>query len=216
VAVELGTAFRAWSSYKGTPPATRAFLAARLVIVPLGELARELEGLEGRVLSLGSGYGIVERYLSGTNAHVTVRGLELDAERVRVAASSQGRWPRVSVVEVDLTRLEEPEAYDAALAVDVIHHIPQEQHESIARALHRCLRPGGICLVKEIATRPRWQYRWNRLHDRLVAGPEPIHCRSPEEMAGLFEAAGFELRSSRRLARLQPYPHYLLRLEKHS
>jgi cyclopropane fatty-acyl-phospholipid synthase-like methyltransferase len=170
----------------------------------------ELQALRGRVLSLGSGHGLVERYPSEINEGVEIDGVDLDAERVAVAGMTGDNYPRVHVRVADVTTLEPRERYQAALAVDVLHHIPYDHHLTIAHAIHRCLEPGGLLLVKEMATQPRRQYHWNRMHDRLVAGPEPIYCRDPEDMAALVEEAGFDKPQTRRLTRLRIYPQYLV------
>jgi len=120
----------------------------------------------------------------------------------------------VKVRKADGTRLDGRADYDVALAMDVMHHIDADRQQLAAGGLARSLRPGGVCLVKDIATTPTWQYGWNLLHDRLVAGSEPIACRSPGEMAALFASVGLETESARRLSRYSPYPHYLLRLRK--
>jgi cyclopropane fatty-acyl-phospholipid synthase-like methyltransferase len=118
------------------------------------------------------------------------------------------------VREGDVMKLEQAGVYDAALAIDLLHHLCAEQHQDAIAALQRSLRPGGACLIKDIATTPRWQFLWNRLHDQLVTGRASIHCRSPEEMARVAQAQGFEVEGIRRLARASPYPHYLLLLRK--
>jgi cyclopropane fatty-acyl-phospholipid synthase-like methyltransferase len=203
-------ALAAWRSYRGTSAGTRAFLAARLAVVPLGAIDNELRQLEGRVLSLGCGHGVVERYLAELNPDVVVDGYELDASRVDAAARTATAAPRVTVACADVTELPELATHDGALAIDVLHHVAPDAHVDIARALHRCLRPGGTLLVKDIDVRPAWKHRWNRLHDRLVAGADPIHCRGAEQMAAVLRAAGFEIAAVRRLHRFGPYPHYLV------
>jgi cyclopropane fatty-acyl-phospholipid synthase-like methyltransferase len=203
-------ALAAWRSYRGAPLSTRAFLGARLAVVPLGAMDGELHELKGRVLSLGCGHGIVERYLAELNPDVTVDGYELDGARVHLAAETGAAAPRVTVSCADVTQLSDLETHDGALAVDVLHHVAPEAHVDIARALHRCLRPGGTLLVKDIDTHPRWKHRWNEMHDRLVAGPDTIHCRSAEDMAAVVASAGFDVVEIRRLHRYGPYPHYLV------
>ena len=203
-------AIRAWRSFRGAGPRTRAFLAARLVVLPLRDMAPELRSLHGRVLSLGSGYGIVERWLAELNPRVEVEGVDTDAERVRVATRTS--TPRVRIRELDVRGLEEEHAYDAALAVDVLHHVPRADHDALAAALARALKPGGVLLVKDIADTPRWQARVNHVHDHVVAHEGEVHLRAPEEMAALFARHGFTLERSDRIGRASPYPHYLLRL----
>lgn len=206
-------AWRAWRSYSGTGPLVQGFLAARMAVAPLGPLDAELMALNGRVISLGCGHGAVDRYVAEINPLVTIDGVDLDAGRVELARASENRQPRVRVRVADVRRLEEPGIYDAALAVDVLHHVEASLHGEVVSALHDRLRPGGTLLVKEMASTPRRQYLWNRAHDRVVA-KEDIHCRTPEEMARVVEQAGFEIDDLRRLKRLRIYPQYLVKARR--
>ncbi len=203
-------ALAAWRSFDGSGPATQAFLLARLAVVPLGALDTDLRSLSGRVLSLGCGHGLLERYLAQINQSVEVDGYELDQGRVEQARRTQGRSPRVRVHAADVTELDPVEQFDAALAVDVMHHLPASRHGVILETLRRHTSPGGRLLVKDIATEPRAKYLWNRFHDRLVAGDTELSCRSPEDMAALAERAGYRVDDVRRMDRHSPYPHYLV------
>src|SRR3954467_15990239 len=60
----LAGGVRAWRSYRGAAVATRVFLAARLLVLPLKPLAKEFERLQGHVLGVGSGHGLVARFLA--------------------------------------------------------------------------------------------------------------------------------------------------------
>ena len=203
-------ALSAWRSFAGAPLGVRAFVGARLLLLPLSQMEPELRSLHGRVLSLGAGYGAVERYLAALNPDVEVEGVELDADRVAVAAESPA--PRVSLRAQDVRELAGSHRYDSALAIDLFHHVPADRHGDVLAAVATALRPGGLFVVKDIARTPRWQHDWNRLHDRLVAGPDPIHCREPRDMAELGLASGFASARWRRVARFDPYPHYLVEL----
>jgi 2-polyprenyl-3-methyl-5-hydroxy-6-metoxy-1,4-benzoquinol methylase len=188
------------------------FLAARLVVLPLGALERELRALDGRVLSLGGGHGLLSRWLVELSPGASVEDLELDPARVQLARETA--VARVEPQLRDVRDLSEVASFDGAVAIDVLHHIPAADHAGVAAALARALRPGATLVVKDIARTPRWRHAWNRLHDRLVAGSEPIWCRDPEEMTQLFEQAGFQPELVTRLAPLSPYPHYLLRMRR--
>jgi SAM-dependent methyltransferase len=207
--VDRRAALAAWRSYDGAPAGVRAFIGARLLLLPLCELDAELRALRGRVLSLGAGYGAVERYVAELNDGVTVEGVELDAERVAVA--NEHPVDRVAMRAGDAL---DPGhgTYDSALAVDLLHHIPAGRHGEVLGSVARLLEPGGSFLVKDIARTPGWKHDWNRLHDRLVAGPDPIHCRDPGDLAGLALRNGFASARWRRVARFDPYPHYVVEL----
>jgi 2-polyprenyl-3-methyl-5-hydroxy-6-metoxy-1,4-benzoquinol methylase len=202
---------RAWRSYAGAPPSVRLFLLGRVANLPLGALDGELQALRGRVLSVGAGHGLLERYLALANPQVEVDAVELDERRVEVATASAQRAPRVLLQAMDVRALDFGAGYDAVLAVDLLHHLDPDDQATLLSDVAARLRPGGMLLVKDIARTPRWQWTFNRAHDRLVAGPEPIHCRDPEEMATLVERAGLNVEEVRRLRHPLPYPHYLLR-----
>jgi cyclopropane fatty-acyl-phospholipid synthase-like methyltransferase len=210
MAVDLRAARRTLASYRPLPVLTRAFLVARMAVAPLGPLDGDLRSLRGRLLSLGCGHGAIDRYIAEINPSVTIEGVDLDAHRVEQARATEHLAPRVRVSVADVTELDPGDGYDGALAVDVLHHVPFESHAAIAAALLRALKPGGTLLVKDMAPEPRRQYLWNRFHDRIVAGPEPIHCRMPEDMAAVVEDAGFAIADVRRVRRLGIYPQYLV------
>jgi 2-polyprenyl-3-methyl-5-hydroxy-6-metoxy-1,4-benzoquinol methylase len=210
IAFDSGAAWRAWSSYRGSGAAVRAFLLARLAVAPLGPMDRELRALRGRVLSVGCGYAVVDRYVAEVNRDILIDGYDLDARRVAAAQATMSSSPRVNVRVGDALAAEAGGGYDAVLVIDVLHHLPADSHAKVATDLYECLRPGGTCIVKEMATTPRYQYLWNRFHDRIVAGPEPIQCRSPEEMTAIIAGAGFEIVETRRLKRLHIYPQYIV------
>lgn len=212
--MDRGAAWRAWRSYRGAGMPVQAFLVARMAVAPLGPLDRDFRSLRGSIISLGCGHGAVDRYVAEVNHNVTIDGVDLDEERVRLARGTELRQPRVRVRVADVRSLDAQGRYDGALAIDVLHHVEARLHGEIVRALWTCVRPGGTLLVKEMADSPRRQYLWNRTHDRIVAGPEPIHCRSPEGMAGVVEDSGFEVQEVRRLKRLRIYPQYVVRASR--
>jgi SAM-dependent methyltransferase len=215
-AIDRRAVRRAFATYGGAPLATRAFVAARLVVAPLAPLTEEGRRLTGRVLSLGSGISVVERYLAEVNPDLHIEGVDLDPRHIELIRSTQERSPRVTLRQGDATLIDEPaEAYDAVLVCDALHHFDPESHKPLADAIAACLKPSGVCIVKDLDVRPRWKYEWNRLHDRIVAGPEPIFCRSPEEMAEVLSGAGLvPERVERTDRRLTPYAHYVVRARK--
>jgi SAM-dependent methyltransferase len=209
---------RAFNSYQGAPLLTRAFVAARLVVAPLRPLGEEGRLVQGRMLSLGSGVSIVERFLAELNPDLVIEGVDLDPRRLELISSTSARSPRVTLRQGDATVLDEltePESYDAVLVCDAFHHFDPDRHKPLAKAIARCLRPGGVCIVKDLDLLPRWKYEWNRIHDRIVAGPEPIFCRTPQDMAHLLESAGLlPEREERTEHRWTPYAHYVVRARK--
>jgi SAM-dependent methyltransferase len=193
----------------------RAYVAARICVAPLAVVGRELADVRGRVLSLGCGAAVIERYVAELNPEVEIRGFDLDEHNVEVIRATSANCPRVRVERRDITRLAEPPVHAAVLLSDVLHHLPPASHLGLARAVEHALAPGGVCIIKDLDAEPRWKNRWNRVHDRIVAGPEPIHCRPLDEMAALFGRVGLDVKRSERIdGRWTPYAHYLIALRK--
>jgi cyclopropane fatty-acyl-phospholipid synthase-like methyltransferase len=191
----------------------RLFLAARLLVLPLKPLAREFARLQGHVLGLGSGHGLIARWVAELNPDVTIDGYDADAERVAIAAATQERQPRVQIHREDVLALRPEGAFDSASAVDLIHHLDPARLGELAAGLARAVKPGGTLLVKDIAPTPRWKHSVNRLHDRVVAG-EPTTGIAPEALAELVTEAGFDVERLERVARFSPYPHFILRARR--
>ena len=213
--VQARAAWRAFRSYQGAPVGARAFVAARYVVAPMGPLADEFSGIDGVVLSLGSGLSMLERYLAEVRPGLCFEGIDLDPEKVALIAETRHRIPRVGLIEGDATALDRLATYDAVLVCDAMHHFPAEQHAAVARSVAAALRPGGVVIVKDLDAAPAWKFHWNRIHDRMVAGPGPITCRTPTEMADLFADAGLAIERAERIDhRLTPYAHYLVRAAK--
>jgi SAM-dependent methyltransferase len=213
--IDLPAVRRAFTTYSGASWVTRGFVAARLAIAPLGPLAEEARPLKGRLLSLGSGVSVIERYLAEINPDLHIEGIDLDPKHIELIRSTQERSPRVTLRLGDATKIDEPAEYDAVLVCDALHHFDPESHKPLAEAIAACLKPGGVCIVKDLDVAPRWKYQWNRLHDRIVAGPAPIFCRSPQEMSELFAGAGLmPERVERTDRRFTLYAHYLVTARK--
>src|SRR4051794_33402080 len=206
----MGAAVRAWRSYRGAPFGVRVFLAARFAVLPRRALVREFRTLRGRVLSVGAGHGLMERWLAELSPDVTIDGFERDVERVELASGHP--HPRVTLHARDVRAIDAHAQYDAALAIDVIHHVPSEDHSALAAALARALKPDGVLLIKDIARTPGWKHWWNSFHDHVVTTEWSIDAREPDDLAALFADAGFEVERCYRAGRLSPYPHFMLRM----
>lgn len=215
MSIDLGAARRAFASYRGAPLGARAFVAARYVVAPMGPLAAELRGRSGLVLSLGSGLSMLERYLAELEPGLTFEGIDLDQVKVDLITQTRDASPRVSLVQGDATDVDRAGRYDVVLVCDALHHFPAERHAEVARQVAANLKPGGTALVKDLDAGPTWKYRWNALHDRIVAGPEPVTCRTPAEVAALLADAGLVVERADRIDhRFTPYAHYLIRATK--
>jgi 2-polyprenyl-3-methyl-5-hydroxy-6-metoxy-1,4-benzoquinol methylase len=185
------------------------FLAARTAVLPwraLGDVGRIASG---RLMSVGCGHGLVERYLAEVNPDLTVLGYELNLKRVEVAAATAEPESRVRVEALDVRTLPPGDRFDTVFCCDVLHHLDLPAQAALLECLAGRLEVGGTLVIKDIASKPGWKRRWNAVHDRIVSGDRVI-CRDPEEMAGVLASLGLDVGAVKRVSRWQPYPHYLV------
>jgi len=125
-----------------------------LLLLRSWHIRRELKKLNregfnpGQITDAGSGFGQYVYYLSRLYPEARITGLDIKQEQVddcnHFFASIKGH-KKVSFQYADLTKLEEKEAWDLVLSVDVMEHI--EDDRTVFRRLYDGLRPGGILLI---------------------------------------------------------------------
>ncbi len=197
-------------SFRGAHRSALLWAGARMINAPLAALEDDLLSFKGRLLSVGCGFGVVERYLARRNPDLGIVGFELEEDRVQAAAATQATAGPVIVHRADVTELGDVGRFDGALAMDVLHHLEPYAQVALLAALARLVRPGGLVLVKDIAATPRWQHAFNSFHDRLAVG-DKTHCRTPADMCEILAGTGMRVEDWCRVGRFSPYPHYVIR-----
>jgi SAM-dependent methyltransferase len=133
-------------------------------------------------LSLGSGYGIVERV--GIEAGIAERfeAYDISPEAVEVAreeAEKAGIGDRIEYAAADLNTIElEPGRYGAVFAAQTLHHIEALEH--LLDQIRESLTPEGLLVVNEYVGPARFQFpdEYLSLMDGLLAVLPESHRRS--------------------------------------
>ncbi len=113
----------------------------------LRQWAKGRAGQPQTILDAGSGYGQYTYWLSGLSADWNI--LAVDVKEEQVADSNAffreiGRR-NVQFAVQDLVLYQEPDAFDLALAVDVMEHILEDVE--VFRNIHASLKDGGMLLI---------------------------------------------------------------------
>lgn len=125
-----------------------------LLLLRSWHIRRELKNLNkggfkpGQVADAGSGFGQYVYYLSNLYPDAKITGLDIKQEQVddcnRFFSTIQ-REQNVSFRYADLTKLEERNAWDLVLSVDVMEHI--EDDRTVFQHIYNGLKEGGILLI---------------------------------------------------------------------
>ena len=103
--------------------------------------AIELTRPHGSALDVGCGVGRLSRLLA--EAGLTVAGIDVSAEMIRIAA---GRLPDIRFVHADFLAWQRAAKYDLVVAWDSLFHVPPDGQVEATDRLCDALAPGGILL----------------------------------------------------------------------
>jgi 2-polyprenyl-3-methyl-5-hydroxy-6-metoxy-1,4-benzoquinol methylase len=199
---------------RALPPIERAYSLVRFSILR-PKLLSAMDLLltdEGRILDVGCGFGLFAAYFGQTHPRRRIVGVDPDARRVGLArhvAERLGLREHSFVVgDVRDAAIEGP--FDAAYVLDVMHHLPSEDQRGVLERLRSLLVPGGMLILKDITTEPRFGLLFTELLDRLMVGwNEPLAYRHHREWGAMLTEIGFKVRMVR-VPDVLPYPHVVI------
>ncbi len=119
----------------------------------------------GRGLSLGCGYGVLEREAVKLDIAERFDAFDISPEAVTVArdeAEREGLGDRIDYAAADLNALElQPNRYGAVFAIQSLHHIEALEH--LLDQVRASLTSGGLFVVNEYVGPARFQFPDERL-----------------------------------------------------
>jgi 2-polyprenyl-3-methyl-5-hydroxy-6-metoxy-1,4-benzoquinol methylase len=203
---------------RALPPLERAYSLVRFSILrpKLLSVMDLLLTDEGRILDVGCGFGLFAAYFGQTHPGRRIVGLDPDARRIglarRVAERLGLRDHTFAVGDVRDAPVEGP--FDAAYVLDVMHHLPRDDQRRVLVRLRSLLSPGGMLIVKDITTEPRFGLLFTEALDRVMVGySEPLAYRHHREWGEMLTSVGFKVRMVR-VPDILPYPHVVIAATK--
>jgi 2-polyprenyl-3-methyl-5-hydroxy-6-metoxy-1,4-benzoquinol methylase len=201
-------------AYRTAPLGDRMHVLVRWLTCPFPPVVDVLP-TEGRVLEVGCGHGLFSGYLAQRSSGVRVHGVDIDASKIAVAAVSAEPGRLDFTVGTSGSVPEGP--WDGVVLVDVLYLLDEAAQRALLTSCAAVLAPGGVLVVKDMATRPRWKARWNAMQEALSVRVLKITAGSPEfafvdsdERARWLVAAGLQDVRARRLDHRRVHPHHLL------
>jgi len=123
----------------------------------------------GTILEVGCGHGLFSTYLADTAPGRNVVGVDIDARKIELARSTIADGDRVRFDTIADGELP-PGPFDAVVIVDVLYLFTGAQRDAMVQAAASRLAPGGVLVVKEVGTEPRFKARVAAVQERLATG----------------------------------------------
>ena len=165
--------------------------AYRSVFVDLDKVARHLSlalPKNANVLDIGGGDGDLLNRLFALRPDIRVTMVDIAASVGRFVQQRYGDRVRLepgTTIQDHVLALATPEdKYDAAIIIDVMHHIPMAQREAFLRAVHNALVTGGTLLVKDVEP-GYFRAKLGCLCDRYISGDRGVTLVPADEVSAL-------------------------------
>lgn len=175
----------------------------------------------GRVLEVGCGHGLCAAALALESHEREVVGVDVDGAKIEAARRAALHHAAGNVRFEARPPGELPDGpWDAVVIVDVLYLIDRAGEAALLRRLAGDLAPGGVIVVKEMATTPRWKFALMRAQERLavqvlhVTAGDALTFVSPDDIAAWLTASGLTAARVERIDRLYPHPHALVTARK--
>ncbi len=110
---------------------------------------RLLKGKKLKILDVGSGYGVFSLELQKRGHEVIAMDLlkGIDFQKIKIVEKIfEKDNQKLTFVNADATKLSfKKNTFDAAIMIDVIEHVPDE--DAVLKEMHRVLKPGGFFIA---------------------------------------------------------------------
>ena len=121
-------------------------------------------------------------------------------------------------IEFRLARLQDvgESGFNAVALIDVLYLVPADSWDPFLQSCFEKLTPGGVFVLKEIGTRPRWKFERLRLQEfvstrvlRITKG-DTMHFETRDELVARLGRIGFVGITVQALDAGYTSPHILL------
>ena len=165
---------------------------------------------EGNLFEVGCGFGLFGLYFARVSPHLVIRGIDVDEQRIRLARRARRRlgFDNVAFAVGDARTVRLPDALDGCYVLDLLHHLPRHAARSLIAHVYEQLRPGGVFIVKDVGTRPRYKMVFTWLLDVVMTRGERPQYWSVADMTDALRTPGFDV-IRYAMVDVLPYPHEL-------
>ena len=160
---------------------------------------------QGRLLDVGCGVGSLDYEIARCHPMLNVLGIDVDATSIALAQTYHA-LPNVEFACQELQSVEGQ--FDCVLFVDVVHHVPLQEHGNLLQSCTKLLAPGGYVLIKDV------ERRWGQINwcmDRYISGCAQIYMRDCDEMADTVSQFLRVLRSEVHFRAIFPHYYYIIK-----
>lgn len=159
---------------------------------PFKDLDRHLPS-HGKIFDLGCGDGLVSQYLAQASIKRQVIGIDQNPAKISQIQAQSHSLSNLTFKVADITKVNLSSA-TACLLSDVLHHFSPSTQTQLLASLSQQLKPGSICLIKEINSHDVLRSKLSRLWDWLLYPQDQINYFSAPELISMMTDLNFKVK----------------------
>ena len=172
------------------------------------------------ILDVGCGVGLLGFYLRERGCRQPVMGLDADARKIRCGAGITEKSYRDIDLRFHDVAETVPEFSGNVALFDVLHYLSPANQASLLDRLKRCVRPGGLLIIRDCPRERRPRYWMTLLAEKVAQAISwnrdgPLHFPSRAGIFSAFDGGEFE-RETRPLWGGSPFNNHIFIFRRHA
>ncbi len=197
--------------YSGLKSYERWHVRFRWRLCPFLQIAGHIPR-EGKIVDIGCGRGMLANYLALNGPDRRVTGIDKQVRRIEAAQATVGERKNIRFRLQDALELEREE-YDVIVLSDMLHHLSYPEQDRLLEHCFRILPEGGLLLLEDVTTDPRWKWLAHFLIDRTLNLGKRQNFRRLADWIAALNQLGFTVEHYP-AHRGIPLPDFLLKCRK--
>lgn len=197
--------------YSGLKSYERWHVRFRWRLCPFLQIAGHIPR-EGKIVDIGCGRGMLANYLALHGPDRRVTGIDKQVRRIEAAQATVGERKNIRFRLQDALELEREE-YDVIVLSDMLHHLSYPEQDRLLEHCFRILPEGGLLLLEDVTTDPRWKWLAHFLIDRTLNLGKRQNFRRLADWIAALKQLGFTVEHYP-AHRGIPLPDFLLKCRK--
>ncbi len=204
--------------YKDTSFKVKIYNSIRYKTCPFEKIEKYVPK-KGRILEIGSGYGIFSNFLALKSTDRFVKGVDIDRKRTEVSLKTIKDRINIEFKSADAKNMIVGKDNKSIVMVDVMYLLPYSSQEKLLINCFDNLLDGGCLVLKDMEMRFDWKFWWTILHEFLAVKVfnftfgEGLYFRRKKDYLSLLSSIGFKVECIA-LSKNYFYPHILYLCKK--
>jgi len=181
----------------------RSFI--RSLILPIKKIDQVIP-ISGDILDIGCGSGSATIFFALSGPLRQITGSDIDSNNIIQAQKITRNIKNIKFISQSLYS---PNAmYDAVVAIDLLHHLSPSNLNYFFDNIKQIIKPGGLLIIKEMNTSPKYKFIINLIHDKIIYNKLPTTYLSADDLRQTLTNLNFQTIDIQDISNIF-YAHYL-------